>query len=103
MIKKCEVCGTEITGTLRKRYCSTKCCTVVRENHRLEKMRLEDVKRNVEVWTLDMKTWIWISSYGRVDLPDYLLGKEDSLKVKDYVAILKSHQTSPNKGKEFNI
>ena len=100
MIKKCEVCGTEITGTLRKRYCSTKCCTVVRENHRREKMELEDIRRNVEVWTLDMKTWIWTSTYGNVDLPDYLVGKEDSVKVKDYVAILKSHQTPQNKGKE---
>jgi len=94
IVKKCEVCGTEITGTLRKRYCSTKCCTIVRENHRFEKMELEDIRRGIEVWTLDMRTWIWISSYGNVDLPDYLVGKEDSVKVKDYIVILKSHQTS---------
>ena len=93
------MCGVEIGGK-RKKYCSTKCCTIIREKRRFERMILEDIRRGIEVWTLDMQTWIWTSSYGNVDLPDYLVGKENTQKVKDYVATLKSHQTPQNKGKE---
>lgn len=87
--KYCKICGAEI-DTSKKKYCGAKCGIAASEIQRQEKMRLKDIRRNVEVWTLDMKTWIWTSNQGRIDLPDYLLGKENLPKVKEYMESLKN-------------